>query len=89
MLIVNNKLINRFSHHPSKMTSVKKYICIAKVSNDKFVRYHVNNLVRFTHYLDNQHQTWRFFNVYSYEGINKGTQIASFTKHNRPKDKHC
>jgi len=88
MLIENNILISRFSHHPSIMTSVKKYICIAKVSDEKFVRYHVNNLVRFSQFLDKHHQKWRWFNVYSYDGLTKGTQIASFTKHNRPTDKH-
>lgn len=59
----------------------KRYICIAKVSAEKFVRYHVNDLIRFTDFLDEKFSGWRWFNVYSKK---TGEQLKNFTKRNRP-----
>lgn len=58
----------------------KKYKIIAKVGKDKFVKYHVNNLLSFTSFLDLNFKDWRFFNVFD----QTGQQIANFTKNNRP-----
>ena len=59
----------------------KKYLVIAKVSNDKFVKYNVNNLVKFCDYLDINFIGWRWFNVYD-----KATseQVGSYTNKDRP-----
>lgn len=59
----------------------KEYRCIVKVGNDKFLRYHVNNLLKFAAFLDREWPEWRWFNVYSKKGRE---QVASFTKNNRP-----
>lgn len=59
----------------------KEYRCIVKVGNDKFLRYHVNNLLKFTAFLDREWPEWRWFNVY---GKKEREQVASFTKNNRP-----
>jgi hypothetical protein len=59
----------------------KKYHCIAKVGPEKFVKYNVNNLVKFTSYLDRDFPDWRWYNVYDKETRN---QVANFTKNNRP-----
>lgn len=67
------------------MKMEKKYRVIAKVGNDKFVRYKVNNLVLFTAFLDRVHTGWRWFNVYQYTKAGDGHQIASYTNKNRPK----
>ena len=57
----------------------KQYICIVKIGVDHFCKWHVNNLLKFTDFLDNEHNDWRWFNVYQ-----KRNQIASFTKNNKP-----
>lgn len=65
----------------------KKYRVIAKVGNDKFVKYHVNDLVRFTQFLDEKFRGWRWFNVYEYKKDGNGMQVGSFTNRDRPKSK--
>jgi hypothetical protein len=67
----------------NKMTT-KKFVTITKVSNDKFVRYNVNDLLKFTDFLDKNFPNWRWFNVFSKE---TKLQIANFTKNNRPKSR--
>lgn len=57
-----------------------KYRVIAKVDNDKFVKYHIDNLKSFAGFLDRKWPDWRFFNVFDAER----TQIASYTKNQRP-----
>ncbi|NQZ79185.1 MAG: hypothetical protein HRT61_24155 [Ekhidna sp.] len=57
------------------------YKCIVKVGAEDFKAWHVRNLVSFTNFLDREHPTWRFFNVYCKKNR---TQLASFTKNNRP-----
>ena len=59
----------------------KKYKIIAKVDNDKFVKYNVNNLLKFTNFLDKNYDKWRWFNVYD---KNTREQIGSFTNNKRP-----
>jgi hypothetical protein len=62
----------------------KKYVCIAKVGSEKFVKYHVHNLVNFTSFLDAKWEDWRFFNVFD---NHSKRQLANFTKTNRPTSK--
>jgi hypothetical protein len=63
--------------------SEKKYKAIVKVSNEKFVKYHLNNLVSFARFLDEKFPDWRFFNVFD----RTGQQVKSYTKNNRPQSK--
>jgi len=59
-----------------------QYSCIVKVDGERFVKYRtVNNLLKFTSFLDVNFPTWRFYNVYNKESKE---QITSFTKNNRP-----
>ena len=58
-----------------------KVIVIAKVGNEKFVKYRVNNLIKFASFLDKQFKEWRFFNVYDRK---TRKQLGSFTKNRRP-----
>jgi hypothetical protein len=64
------------------MKEIKKYKVIAKVSDTKFVKYNVNNLLLFTDFLDKNFNGWRWFNVYS-KNENR-EQIGNFTNKNRP-----
>lgn len=64
----------------------KKYKVIAKVGNNengtaKCVKYNVNDLVKFSQFLDKQFPAWTWFNVYSKESK---LQLGSFTKFKRP-----
>lgn len=64
-----------------KKKNNKKFVCIVKVSNDKFVKYRLNNLIKFTEFLDKNWSGWRWFNVYD----NKTKiQLSNFTSNNRP-----
>jgi ABC-type uncharacterized transport system permease subunit len=59
---------------------MEKYKVIAKVGDEKFVKYRSENLLSFTRFLDTKFPTWRWFNVYS----STGQQIANYTTKNRP-----
>ena len=63
----------------------RKYKVIAKVDDERFVKYNVNNLMKFTAFLDRDFPDWRYFNVYQYKKDDSGYQIANFTKNNRPR----
>lgn len=63
---------------------MKKYKVIAKVGNESFVKYNVNNLLMFAKFLDASFPDWRYFNVYEYTKEGNGTQIANYTTKNRP-----
>lgn len=60
---------------------MKKYTCIAKTSDDKFVKYRLDNLLKFTQFMDMKWPGWRWFNVFDNR---TKTQVANFTKNNRP-----
>lgn len=64
---------------------MKKYRVIAKVGNDKFVKHNVNNLVKYTDYLNKTFGGFRWMNVYKYIKGKKGEQLANFTSKNPPK----
>lgn len=61
-----------------------KYICIVKVSDttgtEKFLKYHVTDLINFTVYLDKNYK-WYYFNVYDKKNRD---QIANYTINNKP-----
>jgi hypothetical protein len=60
----------------------KKRVVIVKTNKSEFVKYeYVNDLVRFTNFLDVQFPDWRFMNVFDRE---TREQIGSFTNKNRP-----
>ena len=59
----------------------ERYTCIAKTGNEKFVKYRLNNLDKFTAFLDREWPNWRWFNVFDNR---TKLQIANFTKNSRP-----
>lgn len=66
-----------------------RYTIIVKVGNKPdgsahCLKYRVTDLLKLTHFLDRKWSSWKWFNVYAKTGINKGGQLASFTKNNRP-----
>lgn len=63
---------------------MKKYKVVAKVEDQKFVKYNVNNLLLFTQFLDKNFSDWRWFNVYNMSQ----EQIANFTNKSRPTSSH-
>lgn len=66
----------------------KKYKVVAKVGNDKFVKYNVNNLITFTAFLEREFNGFRWFNVYTYTKDGTGKQLANFTSKNKPQKPH-
>ncbi len=67
----------------------KKYKVIVKIKNNPdgsahCIKYRVTDLLKFTQFLDKTWSEWKWFNVYENLGVNKGNQIANFTKNNRP-----
>lgn len=63
---------------------MSKYVCIVKTSQSH-LKYHVNDLLKFTAFLDDKHRDWKFYNVYDKK---TREQIASFTINNRPVKRH-
>lgn len=64
----------------------KKYVVITKIANNpdgsaKCVKHHVNDLLKYTAYLDHTFPGWRWFNVYGKKSRDK---LGSFTRNNRP-----
>jgi hypothetical protein len=67
----------------------KKYRVIVKIGNNPdgsayCLKYRVNSLKKFCGFLDRVWSDWKWFNVYSNVGIEKGIQLASFTKNKKP-----
>lgn len=69
-----------------------KYAVIVKVKNNPdgtahCLKYRVTDLIKFTQFLDKKWAAWKWFNVYSNTGINKGEQLTNLTKNKRPESK--
>ena len=63
---------------------MNKYDVIVKVQDDKFLKYHSDNLANFTEFLDKTYPSWRWFNVYDSK---TKQQVGNYTKQSRPKTK--
>lgn len=59
----------------------KRYVVIAKVGNEKFIKHRTSNLLLYTNYLNKNWSDWRYFNVFDKE---TKIQIANFTKNRIP-----
>lgn len=76
-----------------KSKHTKRYTAIVKISNKPngaayCVKYRFNDLIKFTSFLDSKWRGWKWFNVYSNKGENKGVQLGNFSKKNRPIRRH-
>ena len=70
----------------------KIYTAIVKIKNKHdgsahCLKYRFDNLLSFTKFLDESWSEWKWYNVYSNRGVNKGKQLANFTKYKKPKTK--
>jgi|JI9StandDraft_2_1071091.scaffolds.fasta_scaffold409648_2 hypothetical protein len=70
----------------------KKYVGIVKIKNNPdgsayCIKYRFDDLLKFTNFLDQKWQDWKWFNVFSNKNEDKGIKLASFTKNNKPKTK--
>ena len=77
---------NRNMNKIKRKSKSKKYTCIAKIGNNPdlsalCVKYRLDNLIKFSVFLDRKYPTWTWFNVFLKE---TGKQVMSFTKHKRP-----
>lgn len=64
------------------MKNKKRRVWVKVSATETKTWYYVNNLVRFTQFLNKTYPDWRFMNVY--DKISD-LQIANFTKYNKPK----
>jgi len=69
-----------------KANKPKKYSCIVKIGNNpdnsaKCVKYRLNDLLKFSKFLDLKFPTWTYCNVFLKE---TRKQVSSFTKYRRP-----
>jgi len=67
----------------------KNYIAIVKIRNNGdgtayCVKYRFNDLIKFTKFLDKKWSEWKWYNVFSNKGNDKGVQLASYTNKKRP-----
>jgi hypothetical protein len=67
----------------------KRYVAIVKIKNMPngsayCVKYRFDNLLKFAGFLDKTWSGWKWFNVYSNRGENKGKQLSNFTNRNKP-----
>lgn len=62
------------------MKTSKKFVTISKIGNDKFVKYRCNDLNNFTKFIVNKYPEFRFSNIFSNTGTNKGMLIYTFGK---------
>lgn len=72
-----------------KRCKPKKYVAIVKIKNNTdgtayCVKYRFDDLLKFTEFLDKKWSEWKWYNVFSNSGNNKGKQIANFTSKKRP-----
>lgn len=63
------------------MKPKKKYVTISKVDKDKYVKYRVNDLKNFTEFIVKKYPLFRYSNIFSNTGTNKGMLIYTFGKH--------
>jgi hypothetical protein len=73
----------------SRKARSKRYVAIVKTGNNPdgsahCVKYRLNDLLKFTAFLDKKWTGWRWFNIYCNQGENKGNQLACFTNKRRP-----
>jgi hypothetical protein len=71
-------------------TKPKRYIAIVKIGNNpngtaRCLKYHFDDLLKFTNFLDTKWKEWKWFNLFANRGENKGIQLGNFTKNKRPK----
>jgi hypothetical protein len=67
------------------MNNSKRYIVIAKVGSDKFIKHHTSDLLKYSKYLKDNYPDFRYFNVFDKA---TGVQITSYTKYRLPASKH-
>jgi len=76
-----------FNLYSKMKNKPKKYTCIVKIGNNpdrsaKCVKYRLNDLLKFTSFIDKNFPEWKWFNVYSKK---TRAQLMSFTKYKKPK----
>jgi hypothetical protein len=67
----------------------KRYKVIVKIGNNPdgsahCLKYRVDDLKKFTAFLEQKWPQWKWFNVYSNSSMDKRRQLANFTKFRRP-----
>ena len=65
------------------METYNAVIKIKTDNEDRFLKYRgINNLVKFTEFLDRNFPNWKYFNIYDHKSK---SYLKSFTINNKPK----
>jgi hypothetical protein len=59
----------------------RKFVIIAKVGNDNFVKYRCNDIENCIKFIRNKYLDFRYANIFSKTGINKGKMLFTYGKH--------
>lgn len=58
----------------------RKYVIIAKVSNDVYVKYRCNDIMNCVNFLKTKYNDFRFANIFSKNGADKGKLLFTYGK---------
>ena len=58
----------------------RKYVLIAKVDSDKFVKYRGNDINRLIDFITQKYPDVRYINFFNNTGLDKGKQVMSWGK---------
>lgn len=64
-----------------KKTDKRKYIIIAKVSNDNFVKYRCNDIENCIKFIRSKFIDFRYANIFAKGGVNKGQLLFTYGKY--------
>lgn len=63
-----------------RKTDKRKYVIIAKINNTNFVKYRTNNIENTILFLKNKYTDFRYANIFSKIGVNKGMLLYTYGK---------
>jgi len=64
-----------------KKKDKRKFIIIAKVSNESFVKYRCNDIENCIKFIRSKFIDFRYANIFSKTGVNKGKLLFTYGKH--------
>ncbi len=63
-----------------KKIDKRKFVIIAKVSNNNFVKYRANDIENCIKFIRTKYTDFRFANIFAKNGVNKGKLLFTYGK---------
>lgn len=63
-----------------KKIDKRKFVIIAKVSNDNYVKYRANDIENCIKFIKTKYTDFRFANIFAKTGVNKGKLLFTYGK---------